>query len=97
MQEASPITTQADFVPFTEEMRKTHTILYYDLPNSSTTPAVMPLNESVNTLPGTGPFSTYADVFTRLSDIPGKQIMLGYTHACRMFIGFKSPMYLHDY
>ena len=27
MQEASQITTQADFVPFTEEMRKTHTIL----------------------------------------------------------------------
>ena len=27
MQEASPITTQADFVPITEEMRKTHTIL----------------------------------------------------------------------
>lgn len=71
--------------------------IYYDLPNSSTTPAVMPLNESVNTLPGTGPFSTYADVFTRLSDIPGKQIMLGYTHACRMFIGFKSPMYLHAF
>ena len=27
MQEASPKTNQADFVPFTEEMRKTHTIL----------------------------------------------------------------------
>ncbi len=71
--------------------------IYYDLPNSSSAPAVKPLNESVNTLPGTGPFSTYADVFTKLSDIPGKQIMLGYTHACRMFIGFKSPMYLHAF
>lgn len=71
--------------------------IYYDLPNSSSAPAVKPLNESVNTLPGTGPFTSYADVFTRLSDIPGKQIMLGYTHACRMFIGFKSPMYLHAF
>ena len=38
MQEASPITTQADFVPFTEEMRKTHTILV---------PGMLPLHFSL--------------------------------------------------
>lgn len=69
--------------------------IYYDLPNSISGASVKQLNESVNTLPGTGPFSTYADVFTRLSDIPGKVIYLGNTFGCRMFIGFKSPMYLH--
>ena len=38
MQEASPITTQANFVPFTEEMRKTHTILV---------PGMLPLHFSL--------------------------------------------------
>ena len=38
MQEASPITTQADFVPFTEEIRKTHTILV---------PGMLPLHFSL--------------------------------------------------
>lgn len=38
MQEASPITTQADFVPFTEEMRKTHAILV---------PGMLPLHFSL--------------------------------------------------
>ena len=38
MQEASTITTQADFVPFTEEMRKTHTILV---------PGMLPLHFSL--------------------------------------------------
>ena len=38
MQEASPKTNQADFVPFTEEMRKTHTILV---------PGMLPLHFSL--------------------------------------------------
>lgn len=71
--------------------------IYYDMAKSSSAATVRPLNESVNTLPGTGPFATYADVFTKLSDIPGKVVCLGDTYACRMFISFKSPMYLHAF
>lgn len=71
--------------------------IYYDMAKSSSAATVRPLNESVNTLPGTGPFATYADVFTKLSDIPGKVVYLGDTYACRMFISFKSPMYLHAF
>ena len=71
--------------------------IYYDMAKSSSAATVRPLNESVNTLPGTGPFTTYADVFTKLSDIPGKVVYLGDTYACRMFISFKSPMYLHAF
>ena len=71
--------------------------IYYDMANSTSAATVRPLNESVNTLPGTGPFTTYADVFTKLSDIPGKVVYLGDTYACRMFISFKSPMYLHAF
>lgn len=71
--------------------------IYYDMAKSTSAATVRPLNESVNTLPGTGPFTTYADVFTKLSDIPGKVVYLGDTYACRMFISFKSPMYLHAF
>lgn len=71
--------------------------IYYDMAKSTSAATLRPLNESVNTLPGTGPFATYADVFTKLSDIPGKVVYLGDTYACRMFISFKSPMYLHAF
>lgn len=71
--------------------------IYYDMAKSTSAATVRPLNESVNTMAGTGPFTTYADVFTKLSDIPGKVVYLGDTYACRMFISFKSPMYLHAF
>ena len=55
------------------------------------------LDESVNNLTHPNGIWGFADVFTRLSDISDATIYLGNTHACRMFISFKSPMYLHAF
>ena len=72
--------------------------IYYDLKNNSSTNVKLnTLNESVNTLHKTSGDWGYANIFTKLSDIKNKTIYIDKTFACRMFIGFKSPMYLHAF
>lgn len=53
------------------------------------------LTTGLNTLHLTGGDWGYANIFTRLSDIKDKTIYLGDTYACRMFVSFRSPMYMH--
>lgn len=73
--------------------------IYYDLGESSRqhTAAIKTLNESCNTLHHKEGDWGYANVFTRLSDIQDKTVYLGNTHACRMFVSFGSPMFLHAF
>ncbi|MDO4319054.1 MAG: beta-1,3-glucanase family protein, partial [Bacteroidales bacterium] len=71
--------------------------IYYDLQASSQQQrcVLQPLNAGLNRLHVKGDDWGYADIFTRMSDLRDHTIYLGGTHACRLFIGFKSPMYLH--
>jgi len=73
--------------------------IYYDLAATSAQKQGVfhRLDESVNNLTHPNGIWGFADVFTRLSDISDATIYLGNTHACRMFISFKSPMYLHAF
>jgi hypothetical protein len=65
-----------------------------------TTSSLIAMNSSVNTVSGPA-WSTpaewkYPDIFVKLSDIPNKTIQIPKDlHAGRIFISFKSPMYLH--
>ena len=70
--------------------------LYYDLKNNNANDAgLRKLTTGCNTLHKVAGDQGYADVFTRLSDIKDKTIYMDKTFACRMFIGFKRPMYMH--
>ncbi|MBO4371223.1 MAG: T9SS type A sorting domain-containing protein [Paludibacteraceae bacterium] len=72
--------------------------IYYDLSNNNAGHVQMnTLNESVNTLHKTNGDWGYANIFTKLSNIANKTIYIDRSFACRMFIGFKSPMYLHAF
>lgn len=60
---------------------------------------IKPINESYNTIKApdyTGADQwLYADVFTKLSDIPGKTIQIPKIYGCRIFVAFKEQIYLH--
>ncbi|MDE6276701.1 MAG: hypothetical protein K2M06_01185, partial [Muribaculaceae bacterium] len=73
--------------------------IYYDLQESASQKrcVIHTLDESVNRLHATEGDWGYADIFTKLSDIPDNTFYIGDTFACRMFIAFKSPMYLHAF
>ena len=73
--------------------------IYYDLSSTASQKAavVKTLDESANTMHVTADDWGYANVFYRLSDLQDKTIYLGDTFACRMFISFGSPMYLHAF
>lgn len=61
-----------------------------------------PMNRSYNTMPGPvyegnrNPDGTamYADVFTKLSDIPDRTVLLNPIQGCRIFISVGEPLYL---
>ncbi|MDE6310223.1 MAG: hypothetical protein K2L96_00200, partial [Muribaculaceae bacterium] len=73
--------------------------IYYDLAASGAQKrcVVNNLNDGVNRLHVKGDDWGYADIFTRMSDIPQQTFYIGDTYACRMFVAFKSPMYLHAF
>lgn len=72
--------------------------IYFDLSeNSSTDIGMTTLTRGINTLHKTSGDWGYADIFVRLSDIKDQTIFIDQCQACRMFIGFKSPMYLHSF
>lgn len=72
------------------------TTSYYDLQNNSATSVSFPqLTAAHNTLHKTSGDWGYANVFVTLDQITNKTIYIDRTMACRMFIGFGSPMYLH--
>lgn len=63
----------------------------------------LPMDPSYNTVQGPiyngekgpGGNGMYADCFTKLSEIPNKQVMLSPIYGCRMFIAMKSQLYLY--
>lgn len=70
--------------------------IYYDLTNNSASNVALPaLTASLNTLHKTNGDWGYANIFTTLDKISNKTIYVTQSLACRMFIGFRSPMYLH--
>ena len=72
--------------------------IYYDLADNTTSDAaVKPLNTSVNTLHRQPNDWGYANVFTTLDQIKEQTIHVAHTNACRLFFGFRSPMYLHAF
>ena len=74
------------------------TWIYYDLANnSSTNAALVNLTTAVNTLHKTSGDWGYANIFTTLDKIKNKTIYADHTNACRIFFGFRSPMYLHAF
>jgi len=65
-----------------------------------TTSALVTMNASYNTVSGPSwsspPDRKYSNIFVKLSDIPNKTIQIPKgLFASRIFISFKSPMYLH--
>ena len=74
------------------------TWVYYDLAkNWSGYATLTPLSTSLNTLHKTSSDWGYANIFTTLDKISNKTINLTQTNACRVFFGFKSPLYLHAF
>lgn len=70
--------------------------IYYDLAtNSSADAGVKALSTDLNTLHKAADDWGYANIFTKLSEIADKKVYIAQTKANRMFISFKSPMYLH--
>lgn len=70
--------------------------IYYNLANNSASHVDLPrLTTGCNTLHKVAGDRGYANVFFRLSDIANRTIYLDKTFACRMFFGFRSPMYMH--
>lgn len=63
--------------------------------NTSANPAIKPMNASYNTIHKTAGDWGYADIFTKLSDIKSKIVYMPKVHACRMFISFNQPLYIH--
>ena len=62
--------------------------------------SIRAMSASENTIPGpewsTPSTWLYPDIFTKLSDLPNKTIQIPQgLFACRIFISFESPMYLH--
>lgn len=72
--------------------------IYYDLADNTTAnAAVKPLNTSANTLHRQPNDWGYANVFTTLDHVKEQTIHIAHTNACRLFFGFRSPMYLHAF
>ncbi len=72
------------------------TTMYYDLSANSASSVAMPeLTTSLNTLHKTDGDWGYANIFTTLNTIPNRTIYIDQSLACRMFVAFRSPMYLH--
>ena len=72
--------------------------IYYDLlNNSASNTALKDLTTAVNTLHKTSGDWGYANIFTTLDKIPNKTIYVDHTNGCRIFFGFRSPMYLHAF
>ncbi|MDE6311242.1 MAG: hypothetical protein K2L96_05425, partial [Muribaculaceae bacterium] len=73
--------------------------IYYDMVASATQKKAVlkTLDESANTIHEKDGDWGYANFMTKLSDLPDQTIYIGDTFACRMFIAFKSPMYLHAF
>ena len=72
--------------------------IYYNLrSNSASGVTLADLNESVNTLHKVDGDWGYANIFVTLDQIPGNTVYIDRSMACRMFIGFRSPMYLHAF
>lgn len=70
--------------------------IYYDLiANNASDAALKALTVNTNTLHKFNGDRGYANVFTPLNKIKNKTIYVDKTHACRMFFGFNSPLYLH--
>ena len=70
--------------------------IYYDLiANNASDAALRALTTNTNTLHKFNGDRGYANVFTTLNKIKNKTIYVDKTHACRMFFGFNSPLYLH--
>ena len=70
--------------------------IYYDLiANNASDAALRTLTVNTNTLHKFNGDRGYANVFTPLNQIKNKTIYVDKTHACRMFFGFNSPLYLH--
>ena len=70
--------------------------IYYDLiANNASDAALRALTVNTNTLHKFNGDRGYANVFTPLNKIKNKTIYVDKTHACRMFFGFNSPLYLH--
>lgn len=74
-----------------------HQEIYYDLAATANEKhcVTRPLEAGLNRLHVKADDWGYADIFTRMSDLKDHTIYLGNTFACRMFVAFKSPMYLH--
>ena len=71
-------------------------VSYYDLNHNTANSVAFPrLTTALNTLHKTSGDWGYADVFVTLDQIVNKTIYIDRTMACRMFISFGSPMYLH--
>ncbi|MCQ2228388.1 MAG: beta-1,3-glucanase family protein [Bacteroidales bacterium] len=69
---------------------------YFDLDNNSATNVTMSfLCEEINTLHKKPGDIGYANIFKKLSEITDNTIYIDKCQACRMFVGFKSPMYIH--
>lgn len=72
------------------------TPIYYDLAsNNAGDASLKALTTDLNTLHKEGGDRGYANVFTTLDRIKNKTVYVDKTHACRMFFGFNSPLYLH--
>lgn len=69
---------------------------YYDLRNNTPLSVAMPnLTSAQNTLHKKSGDWGYADVFVTLDQLENKTVYIDRSMACRMFFGFKSPMWLH--
>lgn len=63
--------------------------------NAENAPALMPINESFNTINVSEGDWAYADIFTPLSEISNNTLNIPEVHGCRLFISFANPMYIH--
>ncbi len=63
--------------------------------NDVNAPALIKIDETLNTLHKNVGDWGYAPMFTKLSDIKNKTVHLPKVFGCRLFFAFKSPMYIH--
>ena len=76
--------------------RQDGTHVYYDLQSNTASGVSMPvLTTSLNTLHKQQGDWGYANIFVTLQSISNRTIYIDQSFACRMFVGFRSPMYLH--
>lgn len=63
--------------------------------NSQSNKGVYPINTTYNTIHKDASDWGYGNIFTKLSDIKDKKIYMPKVFACRIFLAFKHPLYLH--